>query len=678
MGYSPGMFKDKPMGIVKMVIFFFRIKTVTRIGAHPEYGIPEMKSERVVSRVECILPDDDDVIISDLRVSSPAPSPLLPLSPPPLMTTNKPIIVKNIDKSIKSSTVTPRGVDVQQGFRVTVGNGNGPHVSTPKLVTQPKILIRRNAPSVQTPKLLTITAATATPTVVQASAAMPVVPERIVPNDGTICLDSDEEESIPPSMPATTTSTAPYQAPVPVSLTSAQNPGIKLPLPPMQGLLHHSAPAHNFQSTTPQKLVLRQVKSSSGTQPQYVLIPSDQLPLPTSSATEPPKITCAEPKIVSVNSFNIAPSEPISPAIIPESSPASNRTACKPGDILRITKSGAIEVITRAALQPTPDQPATNSLDTNNIAIQNPKPTTPQKLPEEPKRKTTASITFKKILPKPPEEPNRKTTANNTFKKVLNEFLNKPSAYETLIATTTEVTKSKLTVPKSSNSSTVDLTNVSPVDAKQKVIAPKPSTTATYDLTDTNDAVSKKTTPRITEKNRTEKKVPARKSQQISNASSTSTRPASPENPLSILKDVVHIKAVDYPEKSVTLTSEKSKTSNISVQHVVSSDLKNKTSDEKKELKLTKIPKALVPKHINEAVEKQIKKDALMKRITPLLSKNQQQTNEGSKNRGRNSISFDNLTSAQTSKILKNSEIGNPTDKKGKSVSKATETVDLT
>ena len=619
-------------------LFFCSIKTTTVIGEGlSSYAHPEMKTEHTEPSVECILPDDDDVIISDVRDTAAPPAPP-PAPPAPPVPTTKPLVLNN-----RLYKPAARGIEAQQGVRVTVGNGSGAPISSPKTVTPPKIILKPYVPPPALIPKLKVSAPSPAPPVVQAIAPAPVVLNQILPNDATICLDSDDEESRPPRIIATMSG---LEGPVPVALTSAHKPELKIPIPAMQNLLHLSAPATQCTTTAAQKLVLRQVVTPNGTQPQFVLVPSDKLPMPTlNPAPEPPNTTHALPKIV--NTVSTAPAEPVIPAKRPEIS----RASCKPGDILRISKTGVIEVITRADLEASPAKPASDPMDTDKVVIENPKPTT-QKPTAEPNKKPSASTKFRKILPK-------------------------PSRFESLdlTSTSTEVSKPK-PGPKSAKSSTVDLTNQGPA-SKPKSVAPKPSTTETYDLTQTNEFEKKKTTPHRTEKNA---KVDARKSRQISNSSSSSdSRAASPDNPLSILKDVVHIKAPDYPDKGQTMRSQRSSASNISVQHVISKGPANKPAEASKgSVKLTKVPKELVPKHIDEAVEKQIRKEALMKKITPLLSKNQPKPKAEVKNRGKNMISFDTLSSAHTSKLLKNTGASKPTDSKSKTVLKPTDTVDLT
>ncbi|KAJ8717736.1 hypothetical protein PYW07_005666 [Mythimna separata] len=629
------------------------IKTITTIGsASPALyrALPPLKTERVEPRVECILPDDDDVIISDVR-AAPAPAPTAaPPDPPP---TTKPIVLNNFLYKPQA-----RGFEAQQNFRVTVGSTNKPPISTPKLTTPPKIIVKPYMAG----QLTKINLSNITPAIVQPTIPTPVVAERILPNDNTICLDSDEEEAPPPAAPP-----AVPQAPVPVSLVSAQNPGVKLPLPPMQNLLHHTAPATSTQQTTPQRLVLRQVVTPNGTQPQYVLIASDKIPMPTlNSAAEPPKTIQTAPQIVpsTTNTFNTAPGESILAAKKPEIS----RTACKPGDILRISKTGAIEVINRADVHAIPAKPTSDPIETSNI--QNPKPVDSK--PCEDKFKKIAIPRLKPAVdPKTSQEKNKKVVISK-----LRPILPKPPNYDSLDLTDTSpvVSKSKTYGPKSvkSSTTTVDLTDAPAVAAKSKPVPSKPTTSASVDLTDTSEVTLPKK-----DYNRSAQKTDARKSRVISSSSSSSdSRATSPENPLSILKDVVQIKAVDYPEKSVTLQKTKSKNANISVQHIISSDTERSPSEPKKPLKLTKVPRDQVPKHIDEAVEKQIRKEALMKKITPLLSKNQPPKEE-LKKIGKNTISFDNLSSAHTSKLMKNTGAGKSTDTKVKSGLKA-ETVDLT
>ncbi|CAH1640165.1 unnamed protein product [Spodoptera littoralis] len=247
-------------------------------------------------RVECILPDNDDIIISDVHSAAPAPpTPTLPESNE--TNHNRPIIINTLlsRQETTPTNVYVRAMPTQKGIPTNI-------------IFKP---FRNYTP-------------TNKPIVTDSSNLTPVKPPPLasVPAPApasTICLDSDEEDG---------------PAPVPVSLTSALAPGLQLPLPNLTNQV-----LENCTATATQKLVLRQFASGGGTQSKYVLIPSDKLPLLKLPPTQTPVPTA--PKPPPLHPFT---TPNILKNTIVESINQTNKTF-KAGDVLRLTKDGKIELI---------------------------------------------------------------------------------------------------------------------------------------------------------------------------------------------------------------------------------------------------------------------------------------------------------------------------------------------
>ncbi|XP_035434914.2 uncharacterized protein LOC118265808 isoform X2 [Spodoptera frugiperda] len=255
------------------------------------------------SRVECILPDNDDIIISDVH-SAAAPTPTVP---EPNEITHKPILLNTLlcRQETPAAKVNLRTTPIQTGIPTNI-------------ILKP---VRNYTHKVKP----ILTDSSSTPVKAPPPVSVPGAPAPAP--GGTICLDSDDEDG-----------PAPAAAPVPVSLTSALAPGLKLPLPNQLGVTNQVL--QNCTAATTQKLVLRQFPAGDSTQAKYVLIPSDKLPLlklPPKQQTVPiaPKPSPLHPKV----------KDDLFRKTITESIVQTNKTF-KTGDVLRLTKDGKIELIT--------------------------------------------------------------------------------------------------------------------------------------------------------------------------------------------------------------------------------------------------------------------------------------------------------------------------------------------
>lgn len=613
-------------------ILLFRIKSAADM-ANESFGQPG---------VESILPDD--VNLSDNLPVPSAPPPLV--QKPPTSQSNKPVILNHVLFKPKKHQVVVHPV------RVTVGNSCAATISRPE---SPKVIIQAyKARKVQPTSTTAVVPAVGSPSNAQVPPTIvPIAAERGLPSSDTICLDSDEEDSAaPPAQPS---------PPVPVSLSMAAAPGVTLQLPaltPVSSLVS----CHQLQTSQKHTLVLRQVVTKDGVQPKYVLIPSNQLPLPKISTTEQPQLPSAQPEVTST--FQAMPGESVLSTKKLEISQTNSKTLCKTNDIIQITNTGQIELIEKVAPPAPPPQVAT----------------IPQLRQIAPKPSQTMSVDLTNI-PIHVAKPTPATAKHSIFPPI------------DLTDQHIEVATTRPVVGNHSRSASVDLTNV---PTSKSRLGPKPSTSAPVDLaTKQKPAASPKPTA-----TKSENKVAARKARRISSSSSSSSCTSIPENPLSILRDVVHIRAADYPvtstaskpsnSKSIVLRTEKCANSNISIQHIVSADSKNTAPNAKKTftpetLKLTQVPKNKVPKYVDTAVEKHLKKDALLKKITPFLTKNQPKHKEEPKPRGKNTINIDTFSSTANTLLKSNAVAGKPANRKSESSrlskpsgSKASVTVDLT
>lgn len=462
---------------------------------------------------ESILPDDDDVIISDCL-----PTPAISNDTVPK---NKHLLPIN--------KVTSQGPPIP---KIKISKG--------KIVITPSLVIPPGNTIVQKPSAVSDT------------------------ENDTICLDSDEEETITPTVQPTSKdrklvavkSTAKRQQPVPVQLTAANpvNPGLpqiipesiptlqsgvitlgtsnmvvipasqankltKLPqgviptnaknisrifvgsqnsavsmqipnnvnlqIPQADSLLNatnilmNQMPQNlNLVNQTPQNVNLLNQNLNVTPQTPFTLQPQNMNvvgSMPTNVFTTPQIVNSTSGTTMNLGSIttasictqNASTSESILPTLPsktlskpgPASSKVRNKTVCKPGDILRITKTGQVEILNR---------------DDNDVIVGQPKATTSTKQSKGPQ--TTVSLLDD-------EEPVRLSSKTNKIE-----------------------TKTK--------------------------------------------------------------KKRSRKISSSSSSSSNSSRPSSPNDPLSILKDVVHIQASEDPipaESTPTksnLDSEKSSITN--------------------------------------------------------------------------------------------------------------------
>ncbi|KAH9633214.1 hypothetical protein HF086_017769 [Spodoptera exigua] len=452
------------------------------------------------SRVECILPDNDNIIISDVPPAAPGPALPSPVAAgSKTINHNKPILLNNI-------------LRMQEANPVNVISATSPTGISTNIILKP---IRNLASSNKS----LLTDSNSTPTKPATPSIVPVTvtagPAQALPPSvaqDTICLDSDDEDSPAPPPPP---------GPVPVSLTSSLAPGIKLPLLNM--------PNHVLENcTAAQKLKLEQLVTGQVTQPKFVVIPNKTNPnFP--NVEKPPKPVPIAPKLPQPHSNETSSTlkETILDSVI------QTKKSFKAGDVLRLTKNGKIELVNNTEAPSSlrrSNKPQVEVLENISYGIVD---------LTEPPPNASFEVAKKKVPPKV----NKKTSANKVETRVKTRQTRKAN--------------SKVVPHSSSTSSTaVDLTS---------------------------------------------------------------------EDPLNVLKDIIHIKAADYQTNDIAATSVVPRADQSTSWHgqgvgdtspVLALPLDAAASNSKSILKLTKIPKDQVPKHIDDAVLKEIKKQALLKRLS--------------------------------------------------------------
>ncbi|CAB3257167.1 unnamed protein product [Arctia plantaginis] len=240
---------------------------------------------------ECILPDDDDDDMHIVPHALPAlpqmqpvpPDQPLPAAPSTTMPTNSQILLDRL-LAVKKTDLKkkPRNV-IKIVLPPNVSKGNG---------SQSKVT--------------------------------PSQPPPTMSND-TICLDSDEEEMITPTVIAD-------PAPVPVPLTVE-------PPPKVLSTPSNVIPITSAQSMPKTPLMLHQV-ASTGSAPQYVLVPTNAV------STVPKVVTKAKP-VPQKDKPIIKPVEAVQSTTTPSATCLNKikQARCKPGDIIRISEKGDIEVL---------------------------------------------------------------------------------------------------------------------------------------------------------------------------------------------------------------------------------------------------------------------------------------------------------------------------------------------
>nr|XP_049700819.1 uncharacterized protein LOC110378333 isoform X3 [Helicoverpa armigera] len=647
---------------------------------------PSLSAERE-QHEECILPNDQDFIISDATPLAPPPAPSAPLQPPPTPTPPKykPIILNNIVcKPIKA---------LEAPFRVTVGKS-----SSTTSGTAPKIIIR----NFKSPPVVASHVGKARDVFLQAgteanSAATSLVPDTILPNDGTICLDSDDEDSAVAGVPPSPAGAAPAP-PVPVSLTSAQ--GVALPLPRLSSAPPHVRAARPQASVAQPQLLASLPQMSSTPLPHYIASLPQMSPAPPHYITSLPQNMSSVPAhyITSLPQMSSAPAQVVTTLPQPSAAPGHLLQGSKQQLILRqvgTSSDGEAKYVLMAAdslplpvlpknTEPTPNhssvapvQSATYSTPADSAK------TTPEKKVNICKPGSIIRITKSGAVEIVNQSKNDQPTDTN--KKVQLDG-GRTSAAAPLKTISVAPKPSAVTLPKKTNqivdgTPSIDLTN--------SITSATPKTTvhnsASIDLTcfDTPSSITPKTSTSTSSK----PGPSLHKSRQSSSSSSSnSSRAASPDNPLSILKDVIHIKAADYPEKQskpdplnqqINPISRIRKQPNISVEHVVAADSKSKVGPAATAgRKLTQVPKDKVPKYLTEAVEKKLKKEMLMKKIMPLLGKDTPKSRITSNVREKTVVSFDSFVNA--SKLSSTASKSNTKASESKPTTSRAETVDLT
>lgn len=400
---------------------------------------------------ESILPDDDDVMISD---HAPGTSTI------PAKRKLQPIIIRK--KSIVDAMIST--------FQPLTSLSNLPRIQ----ISAGKIIPQSSAPVVTTPKA---------PMHVQNSITAP----RPAVKTATICLDSDEEDTpvpIAPTPPAASASTsAPPKTkrvalkstakrPVPVSLTAAQHAIIppeltsqgpqvvnvnQLPnLPPNMNYVVIPQSQFDQFSKNPQSLVMPNqmnkniipISSSQGlnVNPPLYLTPVSAVPqfltqvssvpqylnpvgsapqylntVPTAPQTSQSSVQPAPPKLAPKPTFlRRGPAPSVPEKTTQPQKGKSIQAVCKPGDILRITKSGQVEILNRDD-----DDISIVNEDKNGSTPQNPKETTgsrarmPSKKAMASELKTATPVKVHNIIEKAqPDPPPAKPQTSERIRKI--------------------------------------------------------------------------------------------------------------------------------------------------------------------------------------------------------------------------------------------------------------------
>lgn len=454
---------------------------------------------------ECILPDDDDdlhIVPHDL----PAKPQLQPASSAPSAPPHRPLPTP--------STTVPTDTPIILN-----------HLLTPKITTSIK-----NPVNIVPPYKASSARSKLTPT----------QPPPTISTD-TICLDSDEEEMITPTVIADA-------APVPVSLTVGHSPEV-LATP------SNIVPVNSTPSTPKTALVLRQV-TSQGSAPKYILVPSKNVSKVVPKTKSVPQKEKTKTVTQNEKTKTVTQKEKtiIKPVEAVQSTTTHNPSAtylnkikqarCLPGDIIRISEKGDIEVLQVA-------------------------------------KHKASSVT------KPTDRDSKiKPIHSDITKPKLSKNMDKPK--------TSESDGAKLK-PNSELQKTI------PNILKSKILRSEIDRKITQVQIKNNSPLSE---PHKQSENQQAPKI---RSLSLSSSSSES-RPSTPveHNPLSLFENVVHIQAADdKPSSSNEYKSNATKTQkigdhNIYVQHVYATDSKSLTKKLAAKTAVTQ-NKDSIPKTTNEA-----------------------------------------------------------------------------